>query len=133
VPGEVRPLVAEVNDLMQRLGTTLDFQNRFIADAAHQLKTPVSGSRRRSSWRCASPSRQRLQHSLAQLYLGATACRAWCSQLLSLARNEAGRGRSRVPRAGRPGGVGARVAWSWVPLAIKRDIDLGFEAPVSRC
>ena len=43
VPGEVRPLVDEVNDLMQRLGKTLDFQNRFIADAAHQLKTPVTG------------------------------------------------------------------------------------------
>ncbi|MDO9217986.1 MAG: sensor histidine kinase N-terminal domain-containing protein, partial [Lacisediminimonas sp.] len=43
VLGEVRPLVDEVNYLMQRLSKTLDFQNRFIADAAHQLKTPIAG------------------------------------------------------------------------------------------
>ncbi|RYY94703.1 MAG: sensor histidine kinase, partial [Comamonadaceae bacterium] len=47
VPGEVRPLVEEVNELMARLGKTFDFQNRFVADAAHQLKTPVSGLKAR--------------------------------------------------------------------------------------
>ena len=43
VPGEVMPLVEEVNDLLLRLGKTLDFQNRFIADAAHQLQDAGGG------------------------------------------------------------------------------------------
>src|SRR5690606_13550790 len=42
-PAEVRPLVEEVNALMARLGSTLEARNRFTADAAHQLKTPVAG------------------------------------------------------------------------------------------
>ena len=43
VPREVRPLVRSVNALLQRLEQVLQLQSRFIADAAHQLKTPVAG------------------------------------------------------------------------------------------
>lgn len=43
VPGEVHPLVQAINELMARLDEVLSFQNRFIADAAHQLRTPVAG------------------------------------------------------------------------------------------
>jgi two-component system sensor histidine kinase TctE len=71
VPGEVRPLVDEVNELMQRLGKTLDFQNRFIADAAHQLKTPVSGLKAQIELALRESDPVRVRHSLAQLYISA--------------------------------------------------------------
>ena len=45
VPLEVAPLVASVNDLLQRLNDSLATQKRFLADAAHQLKTPLAGLR----------------------------------------------------------------------------------------
>jgi len=43
VPGELRPLVQELNDLLGRLGEAQERQSRFIANAAHQLRTPIAG------------------------------------------------------------------------------------------
>ena len=43
VPGEVRSLIHAMNDLLARLSKALSGQQRFIADAAHQLRTPLAG------------------------------------------------------------------------------------------
>ena len=45
VPGEVLPLVQAVNRLLTRLGGVLDQQRRMVADAAHELRTPVAAAR----------------------------------------------------------------------------------------
>ena len=42
VPVEVAPLVAAMNGLIERLQTALDAQKRFVADAAHELRTPLA-------------------------------------------------------------------------------------------
>jgi two-component system sensor histidine kinase TctE len=41
-PGELRPLVAATNAVMQRLAHLLEHQKRFVRDASHQLRTPLS-------------------------------------------------------------------------------------------
>jgi two-component system OmpR family sensor kinase len=45
IPGEVLPLVQAVNRLLTRLGAVLDQQRRMVADAAHELRTPVAAAR----------------------------------------------------------------------------------------
>jgi two-component system sensor histidine kinase TctE len=50
VPLEVAPLVDSVNDLLQRLHDSIATQKRFLADAAHQLKTPLAGCACRPTW-----------------------------------------------------------------------------------
>ena len=42
-PQEVRPLIRAMNELLERLSLALAAQQRFIADAAHQLRTPIAG------------------------------------------------------------------------------------------
>jgi two-component system sensor histidine kinase TctE len=88
VPGEVRPLVEELNELLARLARTFDFQNRFVADAAHQLKTPVSGLKAQIELALRETDPERVRHSLAQLYISADRLSRLVRQLLSLARNE---------------------------------------------
>ena len=45
IPGEVLPLVQAVNRLLTRLGSVLEQQRRMVADAAHELRTPVAAAR----------------------------------------------------------------------------------------
>lgn len=127
VPGEVRPLVDEVNELMARLGRTFDFQSRFVADAAHQLKTPVSGLKAQIELALRENDLPRVRHSLAQLYISADRLSRLVRQLLSLARNEPGALDSMQLQPLDLNAHALEVSMDWVPHALKRDIDLGFE------
>lgn len=127
VPGELRPLVDEVNQLMARLGKTLDFQNRFIADAAHQLKTPVAGLKAQIELALREPDPQRLHHSLAQLYLGVDRLSRLVQQLLSLARNEPGATDAVQLQPLDLEAFALGISMDWVPMALRQGVDLGFE------
>lgn len=129
VPGEVRPLVDEVNELMSRLGRTIDFQNRFVADAAHQLKTPVSGLKAQIELALREDDPARVRHSLAQLYVSADRLSRLVRQLLALARNEPGALDTVQLQPLDLAAFALEVGMDWVPHAIKRGIDLGFEGP----
>ncbi len=128
VPGEVRPLVEEVNELMLRLGKTLDFQNRFIADAAHQLKTPVAGLKTQIELALREDEPQRVRHSLAQLYVSADRLSRLVRQLLSLARNEPGAVDNVKLQPLDLDRFALEIGMEWAPQAIKHGIDLGFES-----
>jgi two-component system sensor histidine kinase TctE len=127
VPGEVRPLVDEVNDLMARLERTFDFQNRFVADAAHQLKTPVSGLKAQIELAMGEDDLQRVRHSLAQLYISADRLSRLVRQLLSLARNEPAALESLQLQPLDLNAYALELSMEWVPEALRRSIDLGFE------
>ncbi len=129
VPGELRPLLDEVNQLMGRLGKTLDFQNRFIADAAHQLKTPVAGLKAQIELSLREHDPQRLHHNLAQLYLGVDRLSRLVQQLLSLARNEPGATDAVQLQPLDLEAFALSISMDWVPLAIKQGVDLGFDGP----
>lgn len=127
VPGEVRPLVDDINALMLRLEQALDVQNRFIADAAHQLKTPVSGLKAQIEMALRENDPARVRHALAQLQVGAERLSRLVRQLLTLARNEPGAIHTVDMQRIDLNALAVDVAMRWVPDALKRGIDLGFE------
>jgi two-component system sensor histidine kinase TctE len=127
VPLEVRPLAEEVNALMLRLGSALDVQNRFIADAAHQLKTPVAGLKAQIELALGEADPTRVHHSLAQLYVSAERLSRLVQQLLALARNEPGAVTVVNLRAVDLEAFALEISMEWAPQALRRDIDLGFE------
>jgi two-component system sensor histidine kinase TctE len=127
VPAEVRPLVEEVNELMLRLGKVLDFQSRFVADAAHQMKTPVSGLKAQIELALREQDPQRVRHSLGQLYVSADRLSRLVRQLLSLARNEPAAASTLQLEPADLRALAFDVSMEWVPLALKAGVDLGFE------
>jgi two-component system sensor histidine kinase TctE len=126
VPGEIEPLVGAVNDLMTRVDTVLGFQERFIADTAHQLRTPVAGLKAHIELALRETDFSQVQRALGHLYTSAERLSRLVSQLLSLARNEP----HNVVANFEPfdlNQVALRAAQDWVPHAYKKNIDLGFE------
>jgi two-component system sensor histidine kinase TctE len=132
VPGEVRPLLDEVNDLLRRLGTTLNSQNRFIADAAHQLKTPVAGMKAQIELALRENDPVRLQRTVAQLYVSADRLSRLVGQLLSLARNEPGAAQNIALETLDLNALALEVTMEWVPEALRHNVDLGFEGAEAR-
>lgn len=127
VPLEVRPLVAEVNELMQRLGGALDLQQRFIADAAHELKTPVSGLKAQIELALRQDDPQRLRHDMAQLHGGVERLSRLVRQLLALARNEPAAAASVRLLPLDLSALALEASMEWAPQALRRHIDLGFD------
>ena len=91
VPLEVAPLVSSVNDLLGRLKDSISTQKRFLADAAHQLKTPLAGLRMQADLaQRKDSSEEELKHSLKQIGRASVQATHTVNQLLSLARAEGG-------------------------------------------
>jgi two-component system sensor histidine kinase TctE len=128
VPGEVRPLLVSINDLLARLDQALTLQARFIADAAHQLKTPIAALHAQLELARREPDPDRLREAVQAAYPGLERLSRLASQLLSLARNEPEAAGSVRLEPLDLNALGLEVATQWVPEALKRGIDLGFEA-----
>jgi two-component system sensor histidine kinase TctE len=127
-PDEVRPLIHEVNALIERLKAMMETQRRFVADAAHQLRTPFAGLKAQAELAKREPVPEPVREALERICVSAQRCSRLVNQLLTLARNE--------PEARlEPASVRLDLAElaregaaHWVPEALRRDIDLGFES-----
>ena len=125
VPLEVVPLVDSVNDLLERLDDSIVTQKRFLADAAHQLKTPLAGLRMQADLaQREGTNTEDLKRSLAQIGRSSMRATHTVNQLLALARAE-----SAVPAMRRCNMVDIvmDVVQDCLPRAMDKHIDLGYE------
>jgi len=127
VPGEVQPLIAAINDLMARLEEILTYQSRFIADAAHQLRTPVAGLKAHVEVALREDDPALAKQSIAHLYTGVERMSRLVAQLLSLARNEPTTVRKLELARLDLSKLAFDVTMEWVPEAFRKNVDLGFE------
>lgn len=127
VPGEVRPLLVAINELLERLDRVLTMQRRFVADAAHQLKTPVAALLAQIEVAARERDPARTQDQLQSINAGLERLARLMSQLLSLARNEPEGANTVRLKPLDLSAVALEAASAWVPEALKRRIDLGFE------
>ncbi|HYC48973.1 MAG TPA: sensor histidine kinase N-terminal domain-containing protein [Burkholderiales bacterium] len=127
VPGEVQPLIDEINQLLDRLDDALTMQDRFIADAAHQLKTPVAALQAQLELALSEPDPQRTRESLAKVAAGLERLSHLVSQLLALARNEPEAARTMMLARVDLAALVFEATADWVDAALGKSIDLGFE------
>jgi two-component system OmpR family sensor kinase len=127
LPDEVRPLVQELNLLFGRVRTAFDTQQHFVADAAHELRTPLAALKLQvqSLERSDSPEAKRV--AVARLTAGIERATRLVEQLLVLARQEAsetgGAPRQKVDIAG----LARRAVAELASVATAKGIDLGLQ------
>ncbi|HEX8884032.1 MAG TPA: sensor histidine kinase N-terminal domain-containing protein [Noviherbaspirillum sp.] len=129
VPEEITPLVGSLNYMLEQLSQSLQMQKRFIADAAHQMKTPLAGMRMQSELALRQTSAEEIHRSLEQLAKSSESATRLVNQLLALARAE-----NQSPQAYpfmtiELSELARNVVHDWVQLSFSRRIDLGFEQP----
>ncbi len=132
VPLEVAPLVLSVNDLLARLTESVATQKRFLADAAHQLKTPLAGLRMQADLaRREGADAEELKRSLEQIGRASVRATHTVNQLLALARAEAGA--SVLTHAPCDmAEITMEVVRDSVPRALEKGLDLGYDGPAPR-
>ncbi|HXF65591.1 MAG TPA: sensor histidine kinase N-terminal domain-containing protein [Burkholderiales bacterium] len=128
IPGELRPLLEAINVLLARLDGLLTLQSRFIADAAHQLKTPIAGLQAHLELALRERDPARMGEVLEKLSSGLERLARLVNQILALARNEPQAASALALERVNLQALAFDVAASWVPDAFKRGVDLGFEA-----
>ena len=127
VPQEVVPLVSSVNGLLTRLKDSMAAQKRFLADAAHQLKTPLAGLRMQADLALRqSASADDLKLSLQQIGRSSIRATHTVNQLLALARAEGG-GNVMTLQACDLVVLTRDVVQDAIPRAMEKRIDLGYE------
>ena len=127
VPSEVQPLVSSVNDLLARLKQSIATQKRFLADAAHQLKTPLAGLRMQADMALrGDTSEADLKQSLKQVSRSSIRATHTVNQLLALARAEAS-GQTVQKQSCDLALLTIDVVKECLPLALDKKIDLGYE------
>nr|WP_295773609.1 sensor histidine kinase N-terminal domain-containing protein [Rhodoferax sp.] len=127
VPLEVAPLVSSVNDLLMRLKDSVATQKRFLADAAHQLKTPLAGLRMQADLaQREGANAEDLKQSLRQIGRSSIRATHTVNQLLALARAESS-GTAMSQQPCNLVRVTMEVVRDCVPRAMDKHIDVGYE------
>jgi two-component system sensor histidine kinase TctE len=126
---EVAPLVSSVNDLLLRLKDSIATQKRFLADAAHQLKTPLAGLRMQADLaQRENASAEDLKQSLRQIGRSSIRATHTVNQLLALARAESSNAVMSHQTCDLAD-LTMDVIRDCVPRAMDKHIDVGYEGP----
>lgn len=123
VPAEIEPFITAINSLLQRVGQSIAQQRRFVADAAHELRSPLTAMSLQAEWLGGSAMPPEARLRLDALRAGLGRSRVLLDQLLSMARYQEQRMESRESTSLRQ--VVRDVLEDVMPLAEKKYIDIG--------
>jgi two-component system sensor histidine kinase TctE len=128
-PEEVSPLVVAFNEMLARLAASIASQRRFIADAAHQMKTPLAGLRTQAEIALREDNPAEVQRSLRQIATASERATHLINQLLALARAENQGEQNPMMEILDLCSLAREAVGGFFDRAVERGIDLGFEEP----
>jgi two-component system sensor histidine kinase TctE len=123
---EVRALTDTINDLLSRLSLAIATQQRFIANAAHQLRTPLAGLKLQVERAQREPDLPAMKPALVQIQSCADRMSHLTTQLLMLARSEPIDGGYELRQVDLCK-LAKETCMDWVPKALQRHMELSFE------
>lgn len=123
-PNEVKALVGALNRLLDRLGHAFETQRAFVADAAHELRTPVAALKLQTQLAERAGNEIELRAALNTLHTGIDRAGHLIQQLLDLARQEES-ARTREHATCRLDELARQLVGERASLAIERGIDFG--------
>ncbi|MDE2136692.1 MAG: hypothetical protein KGJ68_04600 [Gammaproteobacteria bacterium] len=126
LPEEVRPLVAALNELLERLDAARERERAFMADAAHELRTPLTALYLQLGTLARAGSDAERAAAMKELAEGVQRAIRLVEQLLALAREAPRQPPPRAPVALEP--LAREIVAELVPLADARHVDLGLGA-----
>jgi two-component system, OmpR family, sensor histidine kinase TctE len=132
VPREIVPVVVTLNRLFGVLRTSVQSQQQFIADTAHQLRTPITGMQAQLGLLVAEPAAQPIKARLLTLQEGIKQLAHSANQLLTLARADPSANTSAKNQIVDLQAIVNEVAAKFFDRALQSNIDLGVDAaPIS--
>lgn len=128
LPVEARPFAGAINRQLLRVKASMDGQRRFVADAAHELRSPLTALSLQAERLAGAGLDDRAAARMADLRQGISRARSLLDQMLSLARAQAGEAIEARPAGCRLDEVVRQVVQDLMPLADARGIDVGVSA-----
>ena len=129
VPAESLVLVERLNELLARVREVVDSQRRFVANAAHQLRTPLAAIYVHTDRALRATDENVRQDALVAAQGSARRASRAVQQLLALARAEPGGGARPEFYSFDLAAMAREVGMQWVAVAIERGVDFGLEVP----
>lgn len=126
-PREALPLIDALNALLMRLEESIHVQKRFIADAAHQLRTPLAGVKAEAELALLEAHPNEMHNKLTRIHESASRASRLANQLLALARTENEASAHSATMFTDLSELARDLVDDWVRNAGKKRIDLGFE------
>lgn len=129
LPREARVLVARINDLLERLSNAMRAQKRFVADAAHQLRTPLAAVLLHAERAERAPDTSSEREALGALHRSVERAARVSGQLLALARTDPEAVAAIAFKSVDLTTLTRQVGEEWIPRALERDVDFGLAVP----
>lgn len=129
LPREARVLVARINELLERLGNAMRAQKRFVADAAHQLRTPLAAVLLHAERAERAPDTSSERDALRALHRNVERAARVSQQLLALARTDPEAVAAIELKPVDLTALTRQVGEEWIPRALERDVDFGLAVP----
>lgn len=126
MPSELHPFIGSINGLLQRVRLLMDQQRRFVADAAHELRTPITALSLQAENLDSVDLPSGVRDRVTALRQGIGRTKHLLEQLLALARQEAGAPEGATIPVVALDDVAKEVVADVLPGAASRGIDLGF-------